>query len=121
MRIKITTIDNSKYQRFETWYSFEKTDQVLRSHNDKPSFIVYYESGKVDYKEWHQNDKLHRSNNKPSLVSYSGNGKVCYKEWYLDGRQYSEQDYKQIIEQVKAMSDAEKLLDSRWWVREMVK
>jgi len=89
---KVTTKDNPEYQEFKSWSTFHKTNQVLHSHNDKPSVIGYYDSGEV-----------------------------CYKWWYLDGQAYCKQDYKRILKQVKSMSDTEKLLDSRWWVREQVK
>ena len=119
--IKVTTIDNPEYQEFKSWSTFEKTNQVLHSHNDKPSVIYYFENGKVGYKYWHLNDKRHRTGNKSSIIGYFENGEVGYKAWYLDDEEYTKQDYKQIMKQIKAMSDTEKLLDSRQWVREMVK
>jgi len=119
--IKVTTIDNPEYQEFEDWDDLHKTNQVLHSHNDKPSYIYYYESGKLKYEQWHQNGKEHRSNDKPSFIYYLESGRVKYKWWYLDGNDYSSRHYKQILKQIKSMSDTEKLLDSRQWVREMVK
>jgi len=117
---KATTIDNPEYQEFKDWLDFEKTKQVLHSHNDNPSYVDCFESGRVCYKWWHLNGKQHRDNNKPSFICYYESGKVNYKCWYLDGISYSEQRYKQILKQIKSMSDTEKLLDPRWWVREMV-
>ena len=120
--IKVTTIDNPEYQEFEDGYDFLKTGQVLHSYNDKPSYIRYYKSNKIIIcEQWYLDGKHHRSNNKPCSIGYYNNGRVCYKLWYLDSKKYSEQEYKQIMKQVKSMSDTEKLLDSRQWVREMAK
>ena len=118
--IKVTTTTNSEYQEFKTWQEFEKTSLILHSYDDKPSYISYYGSGKVSYKEWYLNGRLHRTNNKPGYIRYYNGDTVKHKHWYIDGIRYSNQDYKQIIKQVKSMSDTEKLLDSRQWVREMV-
>ena len=119
--IRLTTIDNPEYQKVESWWGFKETKQVKHSHNDKPSYVVYYGSDRVSYEEWRREDKLHRSNNKPSVIRYYESGKESRRGWYLDGREYLEQEYKQVMKQIAAMSDAEKLLDSRAWVREMVK
>ena len=118
---KVTTKDNSKYQEFEDWDDFLKTNQIFHSHNDKPNFVSYYKNGKASCKYWSLDGKQHRSNGKPGYIHYYESGKVCYKWWCLDGIHYSEQDYKQILKQIESMSDTEKLLDPRWWVREMVK
>jgi len=147
---KVTTKDNPKYQEFEGWGDFGETNQVLYSHNDNPSVICYFDSGKVRFKQWHLRnkfhrvnnepcvvgyyedgkvnyevwyvgDKQHRDNNKPSVIGYFESGDVARREWWLDGREYSEREYYQILEQIKSMNDTEKLLDSRQWVREMVK
>ena len=119
--IKVTTIDNPEYQEFEDWDDLHKTNQVLHSYNDKPSVILDYESGEVSYKAWYLDGKQHRSNDKPSYIVYFESGEVNFKEWHLDGKEYSEKNYKQVMKQIESMSDTEKLLDSRWWVREMVK
>jgi len=148
--IKVTTIDNPEYQEFETWAAFLRTNQTLHSHNDKPSLIgyhgnnidwyevwhlndkvhrtgdkpsiiSYFESGKIDCEQWCLDGKRHRANGKPSYISYFESGKIHCEEWHLNNTVYSEQDYRQVLEQVKSMSDTEKLLDSRDWVREMVK
>ena len=119
--IKVTTKDNPKYQEFEDWSDFDKTNQVLHSHNDKPSFISYYKNGKIYSKHWHLNGKYHRSNDKPSYIYYYESGKVGNKQWHLDDNHYTERGYKQIMKQIDAMSDTEKLLDPRWWVRQQVK
>ena len=119
--IKVTTIDNPEYQEFETWAAFLRTNQILHSHNDKPSATSYYIISKMRYDHWYLNGRQHRSNSKPSCISYLESGEIFDKCWHLDGRRYSEQDYKQIMKQIESMSDTERLLDSRWWVREMAK
>jgi len=117
--IKATTKDNPEYQEFEDWRIFMGANKVRHSYNDKPSEIGYDDNGKVYYEAWHLDGKCHRSNNKPSVIGYDSSGKISYERWYLDSMEYTEQEYKQIMKQIKAMNDTEKLLDSRWWVREM--
>jgi len=119
--IKVTTIDNPEYQEYETWSDFLKTNQFRHSYNNKPSHIVYRKDATISNEKWHLNGRRHRVGNKPSNIRYYKSGRIRYKEWHLDGKNYSEQDYKQIMEQIEAIPDTEKLLDSRQWIREMVK
>ena len=119
--IKVTTIDNPEYQEFENWEDFEETNQVLHSYDDKPSIIDYYEGGQTCQEQWYQNGKRHRDNNKPGYIRHNRDGSTYHKQWFLGGNFYWNHEYVEIMEQIKAMSDTEKLLDSRQWVREMVK
>ena len=119
--IKATTIDNPKYQKFEDWGTFFKAKHVEHSYNDKPSSIAYYKNGKVYCEWWCFNGWEHRDNGKPSCIGYSEDGKTKYEIWALDNMKYSRREYEQILEQVAAMNDTEKLLDPRWWVKQQVK
>jgi hypothetical protein len=44
----------------------------------------------------------------------SGSGR-----WYIDGMNYSEKQFNNLIKQVNEMSTVMKLTDPRWWVREL--
>jgi hypothetical protein len=64
-------------------------------------------------KYWYLNGQPHRLDG-PAVLSHSG-----YKEWWLDGQQFNnEEDYNEVLNQVRNMSDAERLTDPRDWVRE---
>ena len=41
------------------------------------------------------------------------------KYYYIDGKQHSEQEHRQIVEEVRALSKALRLIDPRAWVRDL--
>ena len=86
--------------------------------------IYTREEGKIELTEyqWRVTDStklvpltFHRVDG-PAMIFSSGE-----ETYWLDDSIHFPEKYNQIIDQVKSMSDTEKLLDSRWWVREMVK
>jgi hypothetical protein len=64
-------------------------------------------------KNWYIEDKYHRVDG-PAIEWANGS-----KWWYIGGEEYTEQDFNIIIEEVNKMSTAMKLIDPRWWVREL--
>jgi len=85
-----------------------------------------YSRDYIEYKNWSDFydrcglEKLHSWDGKPGYLFNVGEGRhlSC---WYVDGNLVSEQELEGIMKQVEAIPNAEKLLDARWWVREMVK
>jgi hypothetical protein len=67
----------------------------------------------IYFKEWHVNNKLHRIDG-PARELPDGR-----KEWFVDGEKYSEEDFDQTIQEAKALPLELRLIDPRWWVREM--
>jgi hypothetical protein len=61
---------------------------------------------------WYFNGELHRSNG-PAVECKNG-----HKEWWLGGQECFEEAYNEVIDQVKALSPAERLTDPRDWIRE---
>jgi hypothetical protein len=64
-------------------------------------------------KVWYMNNKLHRIDG-PARKFFNGG-----KEWWIDGKEYSEEEFYEVIQEVKSLPLELKLTDPRWWVREM--
>jgi hypothetical protein len=72
----------------------------------------YYKDGTTS-SEWDYNKILHRTDG-PATEWASG-----HKEWYVDGEKYIKQEFNKLIEEVNSMNISTKLIDPRWWVREL--
>ena len=64
-------------------------------------------------KAWYIDGKLHRLDG-PAVEHANG-----AKYWYIDGKYHSEQEYRQIVKEARALSKALKLIDPRAWVRDL--
>jgi hypothetical protein len=64
-------------------------------------------------KRWFINSKLHRVDG-PAVEYDSGS-----KEWWIDDKKYFKKDFNKIIKEAKALPLELRLIDPRWWVREM--
>jgi hypothetical protein len=43
------------------------------------------------------------------------------EEYWIDGNYFSEERFKEIVREIESMTDAERLTDPRWWVRDFKK
>jgi hypothetical protein len=99
--------ENKYYYKDGTISNEHKWYRVLH-REDGPA--AEYASGT---KQWWIDGKLHRTGG-PAIEWANGS-----KWWYIGGEEYTEQDFNIIIEEVNKMSTAMKLIDPRWWVREL--
>lgn len=56
----------------------------MRSRNDGPALVKYYENGKIKHEEWYKNDILHRDDGPASIMYYKDGERKC-EQWFLDG------------------------------------
>ena len=63
---------------------FDTLTQVWFKKGIKPSYVVYYESGKVKSEFWYENKRKHRIDG-PAVISYCEDGKFVYDQWWLNG------------------------------------
>jgi hypothetical protein len=58
-------------------------------------------------------EPLHREDG--PAIEYSDGA----KEWYIDDDEYSKEEFDQITKEAKSLPLELRLIDPRWWVREM--
>ena len=83
----------------------------------KPYIIIYTSEGKVAFtrNEWMLDRtprRYHRTDG--PAIEYSDGGKA----WWIDGKRYIEEEYNELIQEVKDIPLVLKLVDPRKWVRE---
>ena len=64
-------------------------------------------------KSWYVDDKRHRVDG-PAIEWSNGT-----KHWYIDNEDYAEEDFNQLIAEVKQLPLALRLIDTREWVRKL--
>ena len=64
--------------------------------------------------EWHVNGKLHRVDGPAVIFSSREFG------WFIDDKNYSEEEFNQLIKETRDLPLALRLIDPREWVRRMV-
>jgi len=92
-------------------------------YNDGTTSSGYYDTSKQlhrvdgpaieskDYKAWYVDGKLHRIDS-PAVEYANGT-----KSWYIDGEEYSEEEFNELMEEAKQLPKVLKLIDPREWVR----
>jgi len=122
-----TTLENPQLHPFEclrTWNGVYESNYdygTLHSFDDKPAWVVYNRHGQITLTQWLHNNKAHRViNRSPATIHYDGlTGEVTYAQYVINGVLMEKEEYDSIMDRIDAMSDTEKLLDPRQWVREI--
>jgi len=86
-----------------SWYVDDKRHRV-----DGPA-IEYADGGR----SWYIDDKRHNIDG-PAIEWSNGT-----KSWYIDNEDYAEEDFNQLIAEVKQLPLALRLIDPREWVRKL--
>jgi len=56
----------------------------------------FYESGELRWEEWSLDGEWHNEEG-PTLICYRKDGSVSGKWWFLNGVEYSEEEWKEIV------------------------
>jgi hypothetical protein len=78
-------------------------------HRTDGPAIEYYNGTKI----WYVDGKLHRTDG-PALEHSNGN-----KQWYVDDEDYTEKEFNRLIEEIRQLPLALRLIDPREWVRKL--
>jgi hypothetical protein len=105
---------NGKYHRVDgpalemvgvggEWYIDDRLHRIGGPAVDIPNRLL----------SWYVDGKLHRLDG-PATWWYDGE-----RTWNIDGAEYTEEEFNKIIKEANQIDTFMKLIDPRWWVREM--
>ncbi len=69
---------------------------LIHRENNLPAFYEYYKNGSLKLVEYRVNNKLHRENG-AAIIEYDERKNIISYQYYLNGKQFHEIKYKQMI------------------------
>lgn len=72
-----------------------------------------------EYREWYLNGRLHRTDGPAIYIDSDGSSDGSRDGWYLEGEEFFEREYNEIMQEVSKMSLEVRLTDPREWVRKL--